>query len=332
MKNQWSTTVARHLCDNWYWVYGTPHATLSDRGTNLIGKLMNHLHSFYGIKRHLTSAFHPQCDGMIERLFRTTKNKLRVVNQSVHRRSPNKLAVYGNQWDRQIGLIQFICNGNRNRMNKFSALEITQGHSSNLCFDHRFLAHLKKIKKPPSVPEYVRWTQQQRHLIEAEVAVQHKKYERSMIAQYNRGRSQRELSVGDKVLKFIGHRLKGNRAKLLSQWSGPYVVTQKISGILYGIRRVSHPGRKEERKHIQDLLLFVDRNLKMIQHVRVSMLKPQERGDRFFDDDDLSDRHRYLDADERLNETNDENHENDENDADYWSALAPPQFITHTYS
>jgi len=47
-----------------------PEALLSDRGTNL---LMQEVCRLLGIKKLNTTAHHPQCDGMIERLNRTFK-------------------------------------------------------------------------------------------------------------------------------------------------------------------------------------------------------------------------------------------------------------------
>ena len=44
-----------------------------------------------GIKKLNTTAYHPQCDGMVERFNRTLKTMLR-----------KQAAVFGNQWDRYL--------------------------------------------------------------------------------------------------------------------------------------------------------------------------------------------------------------------------------------
>jgi len=48
-------------------IFDVSEALLSDRGTNLLSYLMKDGCSFLGIKKLNTTAYHPQCDGMVER-------------------------------------------------------------------------------------------------------------------------------------------------------------------------------------------------------------------------------------------------------------------------
>ena len=50
---------------------------LSDRGTNLLSHLMKDIYDFLGIKKLNTMAYHPQCDGIVERFNRTLITILR---------------------------------------------------------------------------------------------------------------------------------------------------------------------------------------------------------------------------------------------------------------
>ena len=49
-------------------VIGVPDALLSDRGTNLLSHPMQDVCQLLGVTKLNTTAYHPQCDGMIERL------------------------------------------------------------------------------------------------------------------------------------------------------------------------------------------------------------------------------------------------------------------------
>lgn len=71
-----------------------PEALLSDRGTNLLSNLMKDVCSALGIGKLNTTAYHPQCDGMVERFNRTLKAMLR--KHAGH---------YGNQWDQYLARI-----------------------------------------------------------------------------------------------------------------------------------------------------------------------------------------------------------------------------------
>ena len=57
--------------------YGVPECLLSDRGTNLLSHLMQDVCAALGIKKLNTTAYHPQCDGMVERFNRTLKAMVR---------------------------------------------------------------------------------------------------------------------------------------------------------------------------------------------------------------------------------------------------------------
>ena len=69
-------------------LFRVPESLLSDRGTNLLFYLMKDLCSMLGKKKINTTAYHPQCDGIVECFNRTLKTM------------PHKYAsTFGNQWD-----------------------------------------------------------------------------------------------------------------------------------------------------------------------------------------------------------------------------------------
>ena len=70
-------------------MFGVPEALLSHRGTNLLSNLMQDICEILGIKKLNTTSYHPQCDGMVERLNCTMKSMLR-----------KHAATFGPQWDR----------------------------------------------------------------------------------------------------------------------------------------------------------------------------------------------------------------------------------------
>ena len=76
--------------------FGVPEALLSDRGTNLLSHLMLDVCKKLGIHKLNTTAYHPQCDGMVERFNRTLKTALR-----------KHAATYGCQWDKYLSGVLF---------------------------------------------------------------------------------------------------------------------------------------------------------------------------------------------------------------------------------
>ena len=74
--DQKTERIARLLVEEIVPQFGLPEAMLSDRGTNLLSFLMQDVCKILGIEKLNTTAHHPQCDGMIERLNRTFKSML----------------------------------------------------------------------------------------------------------------------------------------------------------------------------------------------------------------------------------------------------------------
>ena len=70
---------------------GVCEALLSDRGTNLLSHVVLDVCELLGIKKLNTTAYHPQCDGLVERYNRTLKTAQR-----------KHAARFGKQWDKLL--------------------------------------------------------------------------------------------------------------------------------------------------------------------------------------------------------------------------------------
>ena len=89
--DQKSQSIAEILVQEVVPFFGVPESLLSDRGANLLSHLMTDVCKLLGIQKLNTTAYHPHCNGMVERFNRTLKTALR------------KHAVkFGVQWDRYL--------------------------------------------------------------------------------------------------------------------------------------------------------------------------------------------------------------------------------------
>ncbi|UYV83524.1 hypothetical protein LAZ67_23001313 [Cordylochernes scorpioides] len=75
-----SETVARAFYENWIARFGAPHTVISDQGKQFTSQLFKDLTTLCGIKLRHSTAYHPQCNGKIERLHRTIKTAIRAHN------------------------------------------------------------------------------------------------------------------------------------------------------------------------------------------------------------------------------------------------------------
>ena len=89
--DQKASRIARLLAEEVIPSFGVPESLLSDRGTNFLSNLIMDLCKMLGISKLNTTAYHPQCDGAVERFNRTLKSILR-----------KHTARFGSQWDRYL--------------------------------------------------------------------------------------------------------------------------------------------------------------------------------------------------------------------------------------
>ena len=74
MPDQKSEWIAALLVEKVVPFFGIPEALLSGRGTKLLSHLMMDVCELLGVKKLNTTAYYPQCNGMIERFKRTLKS------------------------------------------------------------------------------------------------------------------------------------------------------------------------------------------------------------------------------------------------------------------
>ena len=71
-----SRTIVNALLSRWIAVFGSPETILSDGGANLSSHMVHEFCLHFGICKIESSAYHPQTNGKIERLFRTVKDMI----------------------------------------------------------------------------------------------------------------------------------------------------------------------------------------------------------------------------------------------------------------
>ena len=69
-------TVARALLSGWVARYGVPREIVSDRGPQFTSQIWSTMAQMQGAKAHTTTAYHPQANGLVERLHQQLKASL----------------------------------------------------------------------------------------------------------------------------------------------------------------------------------------------------------------------------------------------------------------
>lgn len=71
--------VARLLWDRYLCVYGFPERIHSDKGANFENLLNHEFLEVIGMKNSRTTAYHPMCNGHVERFNRNLGNMIRLL-------------------------------------------------------------------------------------------------------------------------------------------------------------------------------------------------------------------------------------------------------------
>ena len=77
-----ATSVASAFFQSWISRFGVPLHVITDRGTQFESELFQELATLVGFHRLRTTAYHPQTNGMVERLHRTMKTAITARKQS----------------------------------------------------------------------------------------------------------------------------------------------------------------------------------------------------------------------------------------------------------
>ncbi len=80
--NMSTESVINAFLHGWVSRFGIPRTLISDRGSQFESSVWNLLMQQLGIERKRTTAYHPACNGAIERFHRTLKNSLRTSCKS----------------------------------------------------------------------------------------------------------------------------------------------------------------------------------------------------------------------------------------------------------
>ena len=233
--DQKATSLARLLAEEVIPLFGVPESLLSDRGTNLLSHLMLDLCKMLGIKKLNTTAYHPECDGMVERFNRTLKSSLR-----------KHAATFGNQWDKYLYGVLYAY---RNIPH-----ESTGEKPSYLLYgmDCRTPSEAAILPPPPTswsdIDDYREEVTLSLSTTRANAVKNIRKAQQRYKRQYDRNAGTVEYSVGQWVLVRFPADETGRNRKLSRPWHGSYrVVTVKDPDI--SVTKIYFPRDKQITVH-----------------------------------------------------------------------------------
>jgi hypothetical protein len=202
--------------------HGCPGEILTDRGTHFNNQLLHELLQKFEVPHRMSTPYHPQTNGLVERFNRTLIEALAKTTTS-----------HIKNWDQYIAPILFAYRTNEHSVTKMSPFFLVYGRDAKLPMDSTkmeeesiLLNHVEKqLDHLPIVRNTVR---QQLQIEQQKQKDRHDKKLKRLILYH----------IGDKVLYFEAAKDKTHTGKLDPKWKGPYYIHDIIGNGAYKIRQL----------------------------------------------------------------------------------------------
>uniref|UniRef100_A0A3Q1F7N1 Gypsy retrotransposon integrase-like protein 1 n=1 Tax=Acanthochromis polyacanthus TaxID=80966 RepID=A0A3Q1F7N1_9TELE len=200
--------------------FGLPKVVQTDQGTNFLSRTFKDTLQSLGISHSVSSAYHPQSQGALERWHQTLKSMLSKFCQET-----------GKYWDDGVPFVLFAIRDAKQESLGFSPAELVFGH--NVCGPLKVLKEkfVNNVSPRLNVSEFVsqcRERSQHAALLAKEAL---SSFQASMMKRFDRKAVKRQFGPGDKVLVL----LPTPGSALTARFSGPYVVESRVSDTDYVI-------------------------------------------------------------------------------------------------
>ena len=187
--------------------HGCPQRILSDRGTHFNNKMVTGLMEKFNIKHLLSTPYHPQTNGLVERFNRTLCEALA------------KLSEYEDEWDLHISPVLFAYRTAQHSTTKVTPFLLTYGREAispltDIKIDNTTDCLLQRYKEILHHIPHVRTDVQERITDRQEKQKQ----------KYNENIMEKTFQIGDKVLLYDKRLDNQWSGKLRDKWKGPYYI------------------------------------------------------------------------------------------------------------
>jgi transposase InsO family protein len=228
LPNSKSITVANALLRNWICRHGLPKVILSDNGSDFVSDMFAEICRVLGIKRKLTSTYHPASNGITER-----------SNHDISDMVSHRCNEHQNDWDEWLPFIMWSHNSSINRTTGYTPYEALYARICRIPTDIDVTPPLDVGTERANNIHYYDYINELKHKLEVThlTILQHLRAAGDKYVQLrNRARGLHTYNIGDSVLLFLPRLRTGQASKLSSRWFGPYIIIGQPSPVTFDLQ------------------------------------------------------------------------------------------------
>ena len=206
--------------------HGCPKIILTDRGTHFNNQMIQELCKNFEIEHKLSSPYHPQTNGLVERFNRTLCETLAKVIEKE------------NQWDNFIEEALFAYRTRKQSVTQNTPFFLTYGREAKLPIDRIFEKEISNQVMNNVDSKHKRQyelinLQEKRREIKSQIENTQRKQKEKFD---QRVKKEKVFKIGDKVLLKEAYKDNQKSGKLSQNWKGPYYIHEIYGKGAYRIK------------------------------------------------------------------------------------------------
>ncbi|UYV75458.1 hypothetical protein LAZ67_13000337 [Cordylochernes scorpioides] len=237
--------VSKFLVEDIFLRHGAPQYLISDRGSQFTSNLMKEVMKTCKIKHCFTTSYHPQTNGLTERLNRTLINML-----SMYVNTDQK------NWDEILPFITHAYNTTIQETTGYSPFFLMFGREPTSLLDDRNISvDIDKDDYDEYIKHHLDKINRTRKLVINNTI----KTQERMKKNYDKKHIERSYEPGELVAVWTPIRKIGKCEKLLRKYFGPYRILKKLSNVNYLIEPKDNPGQDPLIVHVSRIKPYFER-------------------------------------------------------------------------
>ena len=223
--------------------HGAPRVLLSDRGTNFLSKLITEVCHLVNTEKVNTSAFHPQCNGLTERMNQTLAHTLSMYVSSDQ-----------TDWDKHIPATLFAYRVSPSEVTGESPFFLLYGRQPRLPMD---VSLLPPREISASIADHRARIVAQIEEVQRLAKENIQRAQQKMKQYYDRDATPVSFDIGQRVWVYTPKNKRGLSKKLRHNWHGPYTLVARTSPVNYVIRAADN-SRMSTTVHVSRMKPYLD--------------------------------------------------------------------------